>query len=83
MTIFTPDHTQHARGFLDPAFKSSLACSVESWVWSSARDEINFTLSDTGLVSFEEIECMDTNDSVIVNFTAQKSLGVIDSPNPY
>ena len=88
MTIFTPDHTQHAgRGFLDPAFSLVSRAALKSWVWSSVRDEINFTLSDTGLVSFEEIECMDTNekrDSVIVNLTARESLGVIESPpDPY
>ena len=80
MTIFTPDHTQHARrGFLDPAFSLVSRAALKS---SGVRGEINFTLYDSELVSFGEIECMDTNekrDSVIVNLTARESLGVIDS----
>ena len=84
MTIFTPDHTQHGRrGFFRSRFQSSFAYKVESWVRSGVRGEINFTLSDSGLVSFGEIECIDTNekrDSVIVSLAARESLGVIDSP---
>ena len=56
--------------------------ALKSWVWSGVQGEINFTLSDSGFVSFGEIECMDNNekrDSVIVNLSALDSLSVIDS----
>ena len=64
--------------FFDPAFSLVSRAALISWVWSGVRGEINFTLSDSGLVS---LECMDTNekrDNVIVNLAARESLGVID-----
>ena len=58
MTVFTPDHTQHARrGFLDPAFSLVSRAALNS---SGVRGEINFTLYDSELVSIGEIKCTDT-----------------------
>ena len=77
MTIFTPDHTQHARrGFLDPAFSLVSRAALKS---SGVRGENKFhSDDDSELVSFGEIEYMDTNekrDSVIVNLTAREISG--------
>ena len=41
--------------FLDPAFSLVSRAALKSWVWSGVRGEINFALSDSGLVSLGEL----------------------------
>ena len=78
--LYARQHPACKKRFSRSRFQSSLACSVEKWVLSGVRGEINFTLFLTvDLSALEKSSvCMDTNEKRDNVIAARESLGVID-----